>query len=98
MSSEITIPSPGESITEVVVGRWHRAPGDWVDRDDIIVEIESDKVTLEVPAPESGVLGITASEGTDMAVGDDDTGNFIFLTCHWSSPKSLRDQNMTGDT
>ncbi len=69
MPVDITIPSPGESITEVVVGRWHRAPGDWVDRDDIIVEIESDKVTLEVPAPESGVLGITAPEGTDMTVG-----------------------------
>ncbi len=69
MPIDITIPSPGESITAVVVGRWHRAPGDWVDKDDIIVEIESDKVTLEIPAPESGVLGIAALEGTDMTVG-----------------------------
>ncbi len=70
MPIDITIPSPGESITEVVVGPWHKAPGDWVEKDEIIVEIESDKVTLEIPAPESGVLGVAAPEGTELNVGD----------------------------
>ena len=70
MPVDITIPSPGESIIEVIVGPWHKAPGDWVDKDEILVEIESDKVTLEVPAPESGVLAVTATEGTEMNVGD----------------------------
>ena len=70
MAIEITIPSPGESITEVVVGPWHKADGEWVEKDQIIVEIESDKVTLEIPAPESGVLSVAAAEGTEMNVGD----------------------------
>lgn len=70
MPVEITIPSPGESITEVTLGPWHKAAGDWVDKDETLVEIESDKVTLEVPAPESGVLSISAEEGEEKEVGD----------------------------
>ncbi len=69
MPVDITIPSPGESITEVVLGPWSRSDGDWVEKDEALVEIESDKVTLEVPAPESGVLHIGASEGDEMEVG-----------------------------
>ena len=42
MAIDITIPSPGESISEVVVGPWHKTPGDWVEKDEILVEIESD--------------------------------------------------------
>ncbi len=70
MPVDVTIPSPGESITEVVVGPWHRAAGEWVEKDEIIVEIESDKVTLEIPAPESGVLEVRAPEGSPLNVGD----------------------------
>jgi len=70
MPVDITIPSPGESITEVTLGPWHKSSGDWVEKDDTLVEIESDKVTLEVPAPESGVLSVSASEGDEMNVGD----------------------------
>jgi len=70
MPVEITIPSPGESITEVVLGPWQQSSGSWVRKDDALVEIESDKVTLEVPAPESGVLTITADEGAELKVGD----------------------------
>ena len=70
MPVEITIPSPGESITEVVLGPWQKSDGDWVEKDEPLVEIESDKVTLEVPAPESGVLSINADEGAEMKVGD----------------------------
>ena len=42
MPIELTIPSPGESITEVVVGPWHKASGEWVEKDETLVEIESD--------------------------------------------------------
>ena len=70
MPVDISIPSPGESINEVVVGPWHSKAGEWVEKDQIIVEIESDKVTLEIPAPESGVLRVAAEEGTELNVGD----------------------------
>ena len=56
MAVEIVIPSLGESITEVRLGRWHRAEGDWVEKDEILVEIESDKVTQEFPSPAAGAL------------------------------------------
>ena len=69
MPVEINIPSPGESITEVVVGPWHRKTGEWVEKDQLIVEIESDKVTLEIPAPESGVLNVAAEEGAALTCG-----------------------------
>ena len=70
MPVDITIPSPGESITEVVLGPWHKQPGQWVEKDETLVEIESDKVTLEVPAAESGVLDVLITEGAEMNVGD----------------------------
>ncbi len=70
MPVAITIPSPGESVSEVTIGTWHKRDGDWVEKDETIVEIESDKVTLEVPAPESGVLKVKAESGKEMAVGD----------------------------
>ena len=70
MPLQISIPSPGESITEVVIGPWQKASGDWVEKDEVIVEIESDKVTLELPAPDSGVLEVLANEGDEKQVGD----------------------------
>jgi len=70
MTVQITIPSPGESVTEVVLGPWQKRSGEWVEKDETLVEIESDKVTLEVPAPESGVLQVSADEGAEMSVGD----------------------------
>ena len=63
MTVNITIPSPGESITDVVLGPWSKPDGAWVDKDETLVEIESDKVTLEVPAPESGVLSVLERYG-----------------------------------
>jgi len=69
MPVDITIPSPGESITEVTLGTWHKNSGDWVTKDDPLVEIESDKVTLEVAAPETGLLNVTAKSGAEMKVG-----------------------------
>ena len=69
MSVDITIPSPGESITEVTIGAWHKNTGEWVEKDEILLEIESDKATLEVPSPESGLLQTVGSPGEEMAVG-----------------------------
>lgn len=69
MSVEITIPSPGESVTEVTVGTWLKSDGDWVEQDEAICEIESDKATLEVGAPAAGVLHAQAKVGQELEVG-----------------------------
>ena len=69
MSVEITIPSPGESVTEVTVGVWLKNDGDWVEQDEAICEIESDKATLEVGSPAAGVLHASAEVGTELEVG-----------------------------
>jgi 2-oxoglutarate dehydrogenase E2 component (dihydrolipoamide succinyltransferase) len=53
---EVKAPSVGESITEVIIGEWLKSPGDWVEEDESIVVVESDKVNMEVPAPQAGVL------------------------------------------
>ena len=65
---EIKVPVLPESITEATVAAWHKKPGDYVELDDVVVEIETDKVVLEVPAEESGVLSeITAEEGETVS-------------------------------
>lgn len=69
MTIEIHVPEMGESIAEVRLGQWLKQDGDWVERDDLLVEIESDKVTQELPSPTAGVLKITEVEGTDLPVG-----------------------------
>lgn len=66
---DVLIPSPGESVTEVRLGKWAKADGAWVDKDELLVEIESDKATLELLAPASGTLAIKAKAGTDLKVG-----------------------------
>ncbi|MDG2055409.1 MAG: 2-oxoglutarate dehydrogenase complex dihydrolipoyllysine-residue succinyltransferase [Phycisphaerales bacterium] len=70
MANNIVIPSLGESIVEVTVGRWLKSNGDFVQQDEMLVEIESDKVTQELPAASSGQLSISVPEGTEMKVGD----------------------------
>lgn len=71
MSVELRIPSAGESITEVRVGAWRKSEGDVVRIDEVVVEIETDKAAMELPAPASGILGrILAPDGADAAVGD----------------------------
>jgi len=69
MTIEIHVPEMGESIAEVRLGQWLKQNGDWVERDDLLVEIESDKVTQELPSPAAGMLKITEVEGTDLPVG-----------------------------
>ena len=71
MSIELKVPDLGESITEVRIGAWLKEPGDWVDADELLVEIESDKATVQFPSPAAGRLGeITLAEGDDALVGD----------------------------
>src|SRR6185437_14840581 len=68
--AEIRVPTLGESVTEATVGKWFKHPGDAVAVDEPLVELETDKVTLEVPAPAAGVLGdIVVKEGDTVAVG-----------------------------
>ncbi len=70
MTIEIKVPVLGESITEATVGRWFKKPGEAVKADEPLVELETDKVTVEVPAPASGVLGdILAAQGATVAIG-----------------------------
>ena len=64
------IPSPGESISEVEIAQWLVADGEYVEKDQIIAEIDSDKATLELPAEESGVITLKAEEGDAVAVGE----------------------------
>jgi 2-oxoglutarate dehydrogenase E2 component (dihydrolipoamide succinyltransferase) len=71
MAVELKVPSAGESISEVVIGIWLKKEGDAVKQDEAIVEIETDKATLEVPAPAAGVLrGITKQQGQPATVGE----------------------------
>src|SRR5205814_6454610 len=70
MTIEITVPTLGESVTEATVAKWLKQPGEAIERDEPVVELETDKVTLEVPAPAAGTLGeIRAGEGTNVPVG-----------------------------
>jgi 2-oxoglutarate dehydrogenase E2 component (dihydrolipoamide succinyltransferase) len=71
MSLNITVPPLGESVTEATIAKWHKQPGESVQVDELIVEVETDKVTLEVNAPGSGTLSeIKVAEGGSVAVGD----------------------------
>src|ERR1700722_17894480 len=68
--ADIRVPTLGESVTEATIGKWFKHPGDAVAVDEPLVELETDKVTIEVPAPASGVLGeIAAKDGETVAVG-----------------------------
>jgi 2-oxoglutarate dehydrogenase E2 component (dihydrolipoamide succinyltransferase) len=68
--AEIRVPTLGESVTEATIGKWFKQPGDAVAVDEPLVELETDKVTIEVPAPAAGVLSdIAAKDGETVAVG-----------------------------
>src|SRR6266516_5126217 len=68
--TDIRVPTLGESVTEATIGKWFKKPGDAVAVDEPLVELETDKVTIEVPAPAAGVLGeISAKDGDTVAVG-----------------------------
>ncbi len=71
MSTEVKVPALPESVSEATVVTWHKQPGDKVERDENLVDLETDKVVLEVPAPEDGVLGeILKPEGETVTAGE----------------------------
>ncbi len=71
MAVELKVPQSGESITEVQIGEWRKAVGDRVERDELLVDIETDKAAMELPAPVSGVLAkIVKGAGEEAGVGE----------------------------
>src|SRR5438552_18486058 len=71
MSIELKIPEVGESITEVEIGGWLKSQGDHVEKDESVVSLESEKATVELPAPESGTIGqILKQKGETAKVGE----------------------------
>ena len=66
---EMKVPSPGESISEVEIAQWLVADGDYVEKDQAIAEVDSDKATLELPAEAAGIITLKAEEGDAVAVG-----------------------------
>ena len=70
MSEKILVPELGESITEATVSKWLKNKGDAVNADEAVVELETDKVNLEVPSPSSGILSeINSKDGDTVEVG-----------------------------
>lgn len=70
MAVEISVPSVGESISEVTLAKWIRKDGDFVERDEVLAELESEKATFEINAVEAGVLKTLAAEGDTLKIGD----------------------------
>lgn len=71
MGIELKVPEMGESVVEVEVGEWHKAEGDFVEKDEIVVELETDKATLDLPAPTSGSLAkVLKQSGETVSIGD----------------------------
>jgi 2-oxoglutarate dehydrogenase E2 component (dihydrolipoamide succinyltransferase) len=70
MATDIKVPTLGESVTEATIGKWFKKVGDAIAADEPLVELETDKVTIEVPAPAAGTLSeITVKEGETVGVG-----------------------------
>ncbi|MEM6665827.1 MAG: biotin/lipoyl-containing protein, partial [Pseudomonadota bacterium] len=70
MATEIKVPTLGESVTEATIGQWFKKPGEAVAADEPLVELETDKVTVEVPSPVAGTLSeIVAADGETVEVG-----------------------------
>lgn len=70
MILEMKVPSPGESISEVEIAQWLVKDGDYVQKDQTIAEVDSDKASLDLPAEESGVISLKANEGDAVLVGE----------------------------
>ena len=70
MPIEIKVPSVGESINEVTLTKWIKKDGDWVNRDEVIAELESEKATFEINAEQAGILHTIAKEDEDLQIGD----------------------------
>lgn len=70
MILDIKVPAVGESISEVTLAKWLKNEGDYVERDEVIAELESEKATFEINAIEAGILHLVASEGDILKIGD----------------------------
>ena len=70
MAVEIKVPAVGESINEVTLTKWLKKDGEWVDRDEVIAELESEKATFEINAEQAGILHTVAKEDEDLQIGD----------------------------
>ena len=70
MAIEIKVPVVGESINEVTLVKWHKQDGDWINRDEVIAELESEKASFEINAEQSGLLNRIAKEGNTLHIGD----------------------------
>ena len=90
MILEMKVPSPGESISEVEIAEWLVNDGDYVEKDQAIAEVDSDKATLELPAEESGVITLKAEEGDAVAVGA--------VVCHIDTAASKPEGQEAKDT
>lgn len=82
---EMKVPSPGESISEVEIAAWLVADGDYVEKDQAIAEVDSDKATLELPAEESGIITLKASEGETVKVGQ--------VVCHIDTSAAAKEKS-----
>src|SRR5262247_3490018 len=67
---DIKVPTVGESISEVTLLKWNKQDGDYVERDEVIAELESEKATFEVNAEKAGILKVAAQEGDTLKIGD----------------------------
>jgi 2-oxoglutarate dehydrogenase E2 component (dihydrolipoamide succinyltransferase) len=67
---EIKVPTVGESISEVSLAKWLKKDGEWVERDEVLAEIESEKATFEINAEKAGILSVKANEGDTLSIGD----------------------------
>ena len=70
MQTNVTVPALGESITDAIIAKWNFSEGDAVKSDDVLLELETDKVSVEVSAPHDGILSIAAEKGATVNVGD----------------------------
>jgi 2-oxoglutarate dehydrogenase E2 component (dihydrolipoamide succinyltransferase) len=91
MKLEMKVPSPGESITEVEIAQWLVSDGDFVEKDQAIAEVDSDKATLDLPAEASGVITLKAEEGDSVEVGQVVCLIDTEATGDKSKPKSLNE-------
>ena len=93
MILEMKVPSPGESITEVEIAQWLVADGDYVEKDQAIAEVDSDRATLELPAEVSGTITLKAEEGDAVAVGQ-----VVCLIDTEGAPKEGQSQSPSTET
>ena len=94
MILEMPVPSPGESISEVEIAQWLVEDGDYVEKDQTIAEVDSDKATLDLPAQESGTITLKAQEGDTVMVGDivcliDTSGKKVLKKTNYIRPQTV---------